>query len=98
MALKSVHQPPFLDPYLFRHLVMSDRVRPTELIRRIESQEYDLIVSTAQIMDPGYDKYDFGYPRVVAEVIRRRYEFGGRAGGQFLYRPRMEAPKTTPES
>ncbi len=88
LALKSLHEPPFVDPWLFRNLVVNRRLYPTELLRRLESREYDLVVTTSEVMDPGYDNYVFGFPPVVAEVVRRQYRFVGIGGGMFLYEQR----------
>src|SRR5262249_49956329 len=88
LALKSAEPPPFVDPFLFRVLVQGGRVQPTELIRRIDNQEYDIVLSTAQIVDPTYERYQFGYPPVVAQAIRRQYVFRSHLAGMFLYQRR----------
>ena len=63
------------------------RVQPTELLRRIDAREYDMVLSTAQVMDASYDHYNFGFPPPVAAAIRRGYVFRGVLGGLFVYAP-----------
>jgi hypothetical protein len=87
LALQSFHQPPFVDTYLFRRLVMDDRIRPVELLRRIRAREYDFVFSVDQIARPGYERAEFCFPPVVAAAIVENYTLMGRTGNVFVYGP-----------
>jgi hypothetical protein len=92
LALHSVHPPPFLDPFLLRYLIDAGRVDPSELIRRIEHREYDVVLSTARIDEPGYDAYIFGYPPRIAKAILAHYRFQSSRGAMFVFLPKRSEP------
>ena len=90
LALKNYHEPPFVDPVLFRYLVDTGRIQPFELIAQIEDRQFDFILSTKQLVERDYDQYIFGYPRVVAAAVRRHYVYQRTFGPVFVYRPRAD--------
>ncbi|MEW4568713.1 hypothetical protein AB1L88_12680 [Tautonia sp. JC769] len=89
----------FVDPWLFRILVETGKIEPTAIRQRIESGDYDLIITTKDLFDRAdpYDSYGFGLPPELAEAARRRYAFGGVAAGLFLYAPRAPADRSDRE-
>ncbi|WP_169978358.1 hypothetical protein [Tautonia rosea] len=80
----------FVDPWLFRILVETGKIEPTAILQRLESQEYDYIITTKDLYDTAdpYDTYGFGLPPQLAEAARRNYGFAGVSAGLFLYLPR----------
>ena len=44
----------FGDPWLFHLLAETGQINPETILRRIDSQYYDLIVTTSDLMLPGY--------------------------------------------
>lgn len=89
----------FGDPWLFRMLTLTGRIDPAAMRRRIESQDYDLIITTAEIDRPSYDSYEFGLPATLAERARARYLRIDQRAGMFLYGRRpgaVSAPGAAP--
>jgi hypothetical protein len=82
----------FGDPWLFRMLCDTGRLRPTEMARRAENMEYDWLITTKDIFSPSYESYDFGLPMSVIEPARRRYRPLGHEGGFFVYVPLRARP------
>jgi hypothetical protein len=83
----------FGDPWLFRNMVATGQVRPGRMLEKIDSQEYDLIVTHHDIFSDTYETYPFGLPMVLIERARARYEPTGREAGLFFYgRRAREAP------
>lgn len=80
----------FVDPWLFRILVETGKIEPTAIRARIESREYDSIITTKDLHDEAdpYDSYGFGLPPELAEAARRNYAFAGVSAGLFLYVPK----------
>ena len=78
----------FVDPYLFRMLVESGRIRPARMRDALERESYDLLVISDFLDDPRYDSYLFGLPRGLVAAARRHYVFWGGSGGLFFYTPR----------
>ena len=79
---------PFVDPWLFRILVLNGKIEPTEILRKLEGAEYDLLVTTHDLMAPTYLSYTFGLPPVLVEPARRSYRLDGMLAGMYLYVPR----------
>lgn len=82
----------FGDPLLFRIQVETGQIDPELMRRRIDSQDYDLVVTTAEIDRPSYDSYEFGLPRALAERVRARYVRVDAQAGLFLYGRRPGPP------
>ena len=78
----------FLDPFLFRMLVDTGRIRPTRMARALRAEAYDLIVVSAPLDDPHYLRYPFGLPAILIEAARRHYVPIGWRAGYFFYAPR----------
>jgi MFS family permease len=81
---------PFVDAFLFKSLVETGRLQPTELVERIRRGEYDLVATTASVNDPNYLASAFGMPPSVAAAILERYEKSGE-GRLTYYRPKTRA-------
>jgi hypothetical protein len=75
----------FGDPWLFHLLAETGQIDPETIRRRIDSQYYDLIVTTSDLMLPGYAAHDFGLPTVFVEPIRQQYKSLGPRAGLFFY-------------
>ncbi|HEX8199734.1 MAG TPA: hypothetical protein VF590_04550 [Isosphaeraceae bacterium] len=91
LALHQKERAPFVDPWLFRLLVETGRIRPTPLQEALRSEAFDLVVSTADWGDPGYAWYEFGLPMALVEAARDHYRLAGTRAGLFLYVPRRGA-------
>jgi hypothetical protein len=63
----------FGDPWLFRTLVETGRLQPTVMARRIDSQYYDVFISTHDFTSPRYVNHDFRLPRGLIERVAARY-------------------------
>ncbi|RUL88542.1 hypothetical protein [Tautonia sociabilis] len=83
----------FVDPWLFRVMVESGRIRPDAIRQRLEDRGYELVITTKDLWDAvePYDSYTFGLPPELADAARRNYRLIGRHGGLFVYRP-IETP------
>jgi hypothetical protein len=77
----------FLDPYAFRIMVDADRIEPTALIAKLKNGEYDLVVTTGPLEDPGYRDSPFALPNELTEAILERYEKSSQ-GALVYYRPK----------
>lgn len=77
----------FLDPYLFRALVQSGRIRPSRLVEIIAAKEFDLVVLTAELGDPLYDRNSFALPIAIADAVREHYRLERWMSGFFVYVP-----------
>ena len=88
----------FGDPFLFRIMVDTGRIRPKRMGEWIDSGYYDLVITTSPIEAPTYETYEFGLPMELAGRVRRRYTRVGSAAGLFLYerRPAGEFPSLPP--
>jgi hypothetical protein len=78
----------FGDPWLFRMLVDTGRIRPRVLIERIDSGYYETIITMADFRLPAYESNDFGLPMALVERLRGRYELVRSGDGLFVYRRR----------
>jgi hypothetical protein len=84
--------PVVLDAFMLLRLGEKDPGAIADLIRRIEAQEFDLVVLVEPLEPLGrswWSEEDFG-PDVV-EAISEAYVFGGRTQGYYVYRPRASA-------
>jgi len=88
LALYQKERAPFTDPWLFRLLVETGRIRPRHMEQSLESGSYDLLVLTADLNSRRYDGYDFGLPPFLVRQARARYQRIATAAGFFIYRPR----------
>ena len=82
----------FGDPWLFRVLAETGQVDLKVMRDRVDSQYYDLIVTTSELERPAYDSYDFGLPMPLVERARARYVRIGTRAGLFLYARRPASP------
>ncbi|CAN5634609.1 hypothetical protein BH23PLA1_BH23PLA1_06480 [soil metagenome] len=105
IALQQRERAPFVDPWLFRVLVISGRIEPEELLSKIKAQEYELIITVRDLEASTYDEDMFSLPPVLAEAARRHYELSVSVDAYpsySLYTPRSsekrllesEAPPT----
>jgi hypothetical protein len=93
-GLVALHQGPratFIDPWLFRNLVIQGDLDPIEVRERIENGSYDSIITTHDLKAPSYPDYPFGLPPELALAARDRYAFAGNAPGLFIYAPERRA-------
>jgi hypothetical protein len=75
----------FGDPYLFHLLAETGRIEISKMERWVDSQFYDLIVTTHAIESPGYVSQDFRLPMALVERARARYVLRGVRPGLFFY-------------
>jgi hypothetical protein len=75
----------FGDPWLFHLLAETGQINFETIRRRIDSQYYDLIVTTSDLMLPGYAAHEFGLPTVFVGPIRENYKSIGSRAGLFFY-------------
>ena len=61
----------FADPWLFRMLVETGRIRPAKLEAMIERQDFERIVTMRDLFAADYATYDFGLPMPLAERCGR---------------------------
>ncbi len=87
IALRQGSEAPFVDPWLFRLMVMTHRIEPTALQEEIESSSFDWILTTHNLMSPTYLDYEFGLPPSLVTAARSHYLSAGFSGRYFLYRP-----------
>ncbi len=78
----------FGDPWLFRMLVDTGRIRPRVVLERIDSGYYETIITTADFRLPAYESNAFGLPMALVERLRDRYELVRSGDGLFVYRRR----------
>jgi hypothetical protein len=91
IALHQKERAPFVDPWLFREMVDTGRIRPDRLRRELGTGWYDLVISTADWNRPEYAANPFGLPMVLVQAARRRYQPAGTRAGLFVYVPRGDA-------
>jgi hypothetical protein len=89
----SLGQPPVvLDPFMLLRLGRDRPEAVQELIGRIRSQEFELVV-LVEPLEPlnraWWNELHFGSD--VVDAIDRAYRFAGRVEGYYLYEPRNEA-------
>jgi hypothetical protein len=77
----------FVDPWLFRTMVNAGRIQPETIRERLENQQYDLVVLSADVNDPEFADYSFSLPQALAEAVRRNYRFTARRACSFVYTP-----------
>ena len=88
LALYQKERAPFVDPWLFRLLVTTDRVHPVQMEQWLESEAYDVLVLTADLNSSAYDSNSFGLPPSLVERARAHYHQVAQTAGLFIYRPR----------
>ena len=88
LALYQKDRAPFVDPWLFRLLVSTDRIHPIQMEQWLESESYDVLVLTADLQSAAYDDYSFGLPPSLVERARAHYQQVAHTAGLFIYRPR----------
>ncbi len=75
----------FGDPFLFRVLVETGQVVPAEMERRIESEDYDVIITSKDLNAPDYADFAFGLPMPLVERARRHYVLTEARADLFFY-------------
>jgi hypothetical protein len=75
----------FGDPWLFRTLVETGRLTPATMAERIDSQYYDLFISTHDLEARRYSDHDFRLPRGLFERVRANYVYGRSPQGLQFY-------------
>src|SRR5439155_3530234 len=85
LALYQKEKAPFVDPWLFRLLVRTQRIEPRQMEQWLESRSYDYLVLTADLYSPAYDDNAFGLPLPLVRKARGRYTQVAYAAGLFIY-------------
>ena len=80
----------FGDPWLFRRLVDTGQIEPSLIIRRIDDQYYDLIVTTSDLNSADRASETFGLPMALAVRARERYAPIRVEAGLFYYGRRKD--------
>jgi hypothetical protein len=78
----------FGDPWLFRTLVETGRLQPTTMAQRIDSQYYDVFITTHDLNSPRYVNHDFRLPKGLFERVQANYVFRQSPPGLQFYVPR----------
>jgi len=78
----------FGDPWLFRTLVETGRLQPTAMAERIDSQYYDIFITTHDLNSPRYVNHDFRLPKGLFERVRANYVYRQSPRGLQFYVPR----------
>jgi hypothetical protein len=78
IAVRQGDRAPFVDPWLFRMLEATDRIRVDSHVRRVADRDYDWIISSANLDDPASLFNPFALPLPLIEAARGRYR---RVGG-----------------
>lgn len=86
----------FGDQWLFRMLVETGRIEPTKMKEWIEAEDYDIIVTTSDLLLPGYKTYEFGLPMVLVESIKKHYVSAGTLNSFFIYNRKGAARASLP--
>jgi hypothetical protein len=82
----------FGDPWQFRLLAETGRIRLTKMERWIDAEAYTLIVTTSDLDSPEYASYEFGLPMALVRRARDHYVKVGNQAGLFFYKPRGSGP------
>lgn len=88
VAIRQQDRAPFWDPFLFRMLVDTDRIKPDWLSQRIANKDFDIIMLTANVEDSNYGESPFSLPIPLAQQVRHNYRLVKREAGLFIYLPR----------
>ncbi|MFO0956146.1 MAG: hypothetical protein U0800_01625 [Isosphaeraceae bacterium] len=86
----------FGDPWLFHLLADTGRVNLDRVVREIDDERYDFVITTKPLKDPSYASYDFGMPMPMVEAARRHYQYDHKESSLFIYRPRSRTPEVGP--
>ena len=86
----------FGDPWLFHLLAETGQINPDAILRKIDSEQYDLIVTTSDLMLPDYETHEFGLPTVLVKPIRQHYKSLGSRARLFFYARRGQTPAEVP--
>jgi hypothetical protein len=78
----------FGDAWLFRTLVETGRLQPTTMAERIDSQYYDVFITTHDLDSPRYVNHDFRLPKGLFERVRANYVLRRSPRGLQMYVPR----------
>ncbi len=78
----------FGDPWLFRTLVETGRLKPVTMARQIDSRYYDVFISTHDLESPRYVNHDFRLPKGLFERVRANYVIRPSPQGLQFYIPR----------
>lgn len=88
IAFKQGQNAAFVDPWLFRYLVLCGQLQPTELAQRLETEYYDALILSADLFDVNFDALPFALPPPLSAVARTHYLPAGVQGGCFLFVPK----------
>lgn len=78
----------FVDAYLFRLRVTDGQLDPAELIERITSHRFDLIILSADVNAASYASYFWRLPPNVADAVRDNYTLRETGAGFCVYAPK----------
>jgi hypothetical protein len=86
----------FVDAYLFRLRVTEGHLHPSELIGRIASRRFELIVLSADVNAPSYGSYFWRLPPDVTAAVREHYLLRETGGGFYVYAPKPDVRAAGP--
>ena len=78
----------FGDPYRFKLMSDTGLIDTRVIQTNIDNEYYDVIFCNRDLFSPGYDTYEFGLPRPLAERARKHYQPAGFQYGLYLYHRR----------
>ena len=96
LALYQKDRAPFVDPWLFRLLVTTERVHPVQMEHWLESEAYDVLVLTGDLHSSVYGSNSMALPPSLVERARAHYQQVGQTAGLFIYRPRPRHERACP--
>jgi hypothetical protein len=78
--------PVVLDPFMLPRVARREPGAVDDLVRRIEAQEFDLVVLIFPLEEKGWWA-NFHFGGRVIDAVGRAYVFAGQAEGYYIYRP-----------
>lgn len=88
LALQQGPRAAFVDPWLFRQLVLGGHINPAPLSQAFDRGEFELLVMSADLHSPGFDDLPFSLPPPLSESARRKYVPAGQLGPWLVHRRR----------
>jgi hypothetical protein len=89
LLIEAGRQPVVLDPFMLRRLADTHPDAVGQLIKRVNEQEFDLVVLIVALRDPSDEWWrDYHFGTEVITAVHQGYELDQRVGGYFLYLPR----------
>ncbi len=93
IQLHQKERAPFVDPFQFRHMVDSGRIRPDVILKELREGGYDYVITTADLFNSAYEVDVTGFPQVVTQTAREHYLPQGNRLGRYVHLPRTGRPR-----